>query len=253
MNLDVCITGSFEPTTSETKLRNLSIKKIFPSKFDFDSLAGEYDSWYETAQGAMYDRLEKRAVAKALPGDSSDKKLLDAGCGTGHWNKFFSDRGFLVTGVDLSPSMIQVAQGKNIKGALFEVADVHMLPFANNSFDVSVAITTLEFVRDPSVVVREMVRCTKKPGGIVVIGALNASAKINRDRKASGRQPYKTAQFFSPQKLKEMLGAYGKTKVKTTTFVSQHTWLLPFSPIFDVIGRLFNLSNGAFIIGRIKL
>jgi len=252
-NLDVCIIRSFENTTSETELRKLSIKKMFPGEFDFDSLAKQYDSWYETAEGSMYDRLEKRAMAKALPRNCEGKKLLDAGSGTGHWSKFFSEKGFTVTDVDLSLSMIKVARGKNIKRALFAIADAHMLPFADNMFDVGVAITTLEFVRAPNIVVREMVRCTKRPGGVVIVGVLNASAKINRRRRASGRQPYKTAQFFSPQKLKEILGAYGKTKVKTTTFVPQHTWLLTLSPIFDVVGKFLHLSNGAFIVGRIKL
>jgi ubiquinone/menaquinone biosynthesis C-methylase UbiE len=227
--------------------------KMFPSNFDFGSMAEKYNSWYETAEGSIYDRLEKKAIAKFLPERCEGKKLLDAGCGTGHWSKFFSDKSFTVTGVDLSLSMIEVARNKNIKGASFGIADAHMLPFTENAFDVSAAITTLEFVRDPNIVVREMVRCTKKPGGVVIVGVLNASANINNRRKASGRQPYKTAQFFYPQNLKEILGAYGKTKVKTTTFVPQHNWSLPLSPIFDVVGKFLHLSNGAFIAGRIKL
>ena len=29
------------------------------SKVDFDVIADRYDLWYENAEGAMYDRLEK--------------------------------------------------------------------------------------------------------------------------------------------------------------------------------------------------
>jgi hypothetical protein len=32
------------------------------SRFDFDAVADAYEKWYETAQGAMYDRIEKKAV-----------------------------------------------------------------------------------------------------------------------------------------------------------------------------------------------
>ena len=37
--------------------------KMEPSTFDFDSLAETYDRWYDTAEVAMYDLLEKQAIA----------------------------------------------------------------------------------------------------------------------------------------------------------------------------------------------
>jgi len=167
------------------------------SSFDFGTIAERYDRWYETDEGALYDRLEKRAVARLLPHNGRGKELLDVGCGTGHWARFFSEHGFTIAGVDISPSMIRVARGKGIPRASFTTADAHELPFDSGRFDVAVAITALEFVRDQETVLREMVRCTRRPGGVVVVGVLNALARINRRRKAAGEPTYKEATFFS--------------------------------------------------------
>jgi len=54
------------------------------SKVDFDVIADRYDLWYENAEGAMYDRLEKKAISKYIPRNVKGMKLLEIGCGTGH-------------------------------------------------------------------------------------------------------------------------------------------------------------------------
>ena len=221
------------------------------STFDFGVMAERYDHWYETAEGAMYDRLEKQAVARVLPSDGRGKELLDVGCGTGHWARFFGERGFRVTGIDVSPPMVRVAREKGIAGASFAVADAHALPHDSGRFDVTAAITTLEFVRDPEVVLQEMVRCTRRPGGIVLVGALNALARINRRRKAAGKPTYREARFFSPRELESILAPYGQTRVMSAALVPRARWLLPLAPLTDAFGRLFHLPYGAFVVGRL--
>jgi len=90
------------------------------SRFDFDVVADAYDQWYETDERAMYDRLEKKAISRYLRQNAHGMKLLEVGCGTGHWSQFFSDCGFEVTGVDVSGPMIKIAQSKNIASASFK-------------------------------------------------------------------------------------------------------------------------------------
>ena len=170
--------------------------KMEPSIFNFDTLAETYDRWYDTAEGAMYDRLEKQAIAELFLKNTSGGKLLDVGCGTGHWSQFFGDIGLTVTGVDISPEMIRVADGKNINKASFKIADAHHLPFEDGLFDVSAAITTLEFVRNPAGVIHEMARCTRHPDGKLIIGVLNCRAGINHKRKIKNKEPYSNARFF---------------------------------------------------------
>ena len=224
-----------------------------PSRFDFDAVADTYDQWYETAEGAMYDRLEKKAVSGYLRQNVQGMKLLEVGCGTGHWSQFFSDCGFEVTGVDVSEPMIKIAQSKNIANASFQIANGHSLPFNDNSFDVTAAITTLEFVHDTKLVLQEMVRCTRKPSGQLLIGVLNALSRLNRNRQENPESLYAKARLFTPDQLKKLLGKYGKTQLCTAGFILRQKCLLPLSPFIDAIGRFLHLPYGVFIAAQVRL
>jgi len=232
---------------------NLQMITERQSRFDFDLLADKYDSWYESTRGRMYDRLQKKAISRYLQLRARGKKLLDVGCGTGHWSRFFSEYGFEVTGVDISERMINMATGKNISNASFQVADGHSLPFANETFDVTAAITTLEFVRDAEGVLREMVRCTRKPGGRLLIGVLNELARLNRNRKQRPESPYAKARLFSPSQLKQLLEPFGRLVMVNAAFVPDRRLFLPLAPLFDGISRFLHIPYGTFIAAEVRL
>jgi len=224
-----------------------------PSRFDFDAVADAYDRWYETADGAMYDRLEKKAVSRCLRQNAQGMKLLEVGCGTGHWSQFFSDCGFEVTGIDISEPMIKTAHDKNIASASFKIADGLHLPFADNSFDVTTTVTTLEFAGDAELVLQEMYRCTRKPSGQLLIGVLNSLARLNRNRQENPESLYAKARLFSPGQLKELLEPYGHTSLFTAGFVPRQKHLLPLSPFFEAVGRFLHLPYGVFIAAKVRL
>ncbi len=233
--------------------QKLKTDKSKASRFDFDVVADVYDRWYETDEGAMYDHLEKKAVSKYLRQNTHGMKLLEVGCGTGHWSQFFSDLGFEVTGVDISERMIKIAQGKNIAGPSFQLTDGHSLPFADNSFDVTAAITTLEFAGNAELVLQEMVRCTRKPSGQLLVGVLNALARLNRNRQQTPESLYAKARLFSPGQIKKLLQPYGQTHIATVGFVLRQKRLLPLSPFIDAVGRFLHLPYGVFIAGQVRL
>jgi ubiquinone/menaquinone biosynthesis C-methylase UbiE len=222
-------------------------------RFDFDLLADEYDSWYKTAKGQMYDRLEKRSTSRYLSPSAKGKKLLEIGCGTEHWSRFFSEYGFVVTGVDVSERMIDIAKRKNISNTSFQVVDGHSLPFEDNSFDFTTAITTLEFVYDAEAVLREMVRCTRKRGGKLLIGVLNELVRLNRNRKRRPESPYVKARLFSPNQLKQLLESFGRLAIVTAGFVPNQKLFLPLSPLFDTVSHLLHIPHGAFIAAEVRL
>ena len=232
---------------------NLGIPTDKPSRFDFDATADTYDQWYGTVEGAMYDHLEKKSILKILPQNTQGMKLLEVGCGTGHWSRFFSDCGFEVTGVDISKNMIQTAQNKNIANASFQIADGHCLPFGDNSFDVTAAITTLEFAGNAELIVQEMARCTCKPSGRLLIGGLNASARLNRNRQENPESLYAKAKLFTPGQTKKLLSKYGQTQLCTAGFIPHWKYLVPLSPFIDAVGRFLHLPYGVFIAGQVRL
>jgi len=229
------------------------IVKEIQSKFDFDAIADGYDLWYETAEGAMYDHLEKKVISKYLPRNVQRMKLLEIGCGTGHWSQFFSEYGFEVTGIDVSERMIKIAQSKDIPNASFQMADGQSLPFGDDSFDVAAAITTLEFVDNPESVVQEMLCCTRKPAGQLLIGVLNALARFNRNKQQDPESLYAKARLFSPRQLKRLLEPYGKTNIITAAFVPSQKWFLFLSPLIDTVSRLLHLPYGVFVAAEVRL
>lgn len=231
---------------------NLEAAPVKASMFNFDAVADSYDQWYETPLGPMYDRLEKKAIARYLSGKREGRKLLEIGCGTGHWSRFFSEYAFEVTGVDVSERMIDIAKSKHISKASFQLADAHSLPYSDETFDITAAVTTLEFVRDAESVVREMVRCTRKPGR-VLFGVLNGLSKFNQQRANGPEGPYAAARLFTPVELREFLRPFGQVEIAVASFVPTQSWLIPFTPWFDRIARMFKSQKGAFIAAALTL
>ena len=224
--------------------------EVSASRFDFDSIAEKYDSWYTRPRGIMYDRIEKKAVRRLLPKEGKGLKLLDIGCGTGHWSRFFCDCGFEVTGVDASQSMLDMARSKNILGASFQLGDARALPFGESEFDVATLITTLEFVQSPEKVITEAVRCLRKPGGILIIAALNDLAEVNIKRKNRWQQPYAVARYFSLREIKNVLSFYGEARVSSTAFVPETKFLLPVTPVINKAAEILHLPQGAVVVGK---
>lgn len=185
------------------------------SLHDFGPLARDYDRWYETPAGQIHDKLQKADVLELLPQPVPGFHLLDAGCGTGHWSTFFASMGLLVHGVDISEEMITVARAKAIPGCTFEVADMLGLPFDDASFDAAVAMATIEFTCDVDRALREMARCVRS-GGTLVVGTLNRLAPLNQERIANAQEPYASARMMSPDELVVLLSSVGEVRLSAT-------------------------------------
>lgn len=227
--------------------------------FDSATAAERYDQWYAHPVGAAYDRLERRAIEAALPDPAHGRRLLEVGCGTGHWTEFFTTRGFDVTAVDLSRPMLARARRKARAGVALGQADAARLPFADGVFDVAVAVTVLEFVADALSPLAEMARCVR-PGGKLIIGALNRWSLLGLLRRLrhvgrpSGRRSatFAKARFFTTGELRRMCAPYGRrVRVSTVAFILPWRWALGWAPWLDRLGRALGLSFGDFIVAEV--
>ncbi|HBX23366.1 MAG TPA: class I SAM-dependent methyltransferase [Desulfotomaculum sp.] len=175
----------------------------------FDDMADSYDSWYETPSGRVVDRIEKEVIYSYLE-PWAGMKVLDVGCGTGHYTLDLAAQGLDVTGVDISRPMLEQARAKAQHAGLdiqFLEADAFQLPFNDQSFDAVIAVTVLEFAPDLSTALRETLRVLKT-GGRLVVGLIGRDSDWWRlyDEK-SRRDPdniFNRARFYI---LEELLAA----------------------------------------------
>ncbi|MBL8270693.1 SAM-dependent methyltransferase [Steroidobacter sp.] len=102
-------------------------------------------------------------------------RVLDVGCGVGRWSSLLAQRGGVVTGMDLSPTMIAEAQRRaEVKGVAsrcrFLVQDLAQLD-AGEAFDLIVGVTVLQHILDPKALRSAVQRMADHlaPGGRMVL------------------------------------------------------------------------------------
>jgi len=108
------------------------------SKITIESYNKTAEKYYKTVTN--FDMLPE--LNEFLELIHPDSKILDLGCGPGHHSKFFRERGFDVTGIDLSTEMIKIAK-REVKGVDFKVMDILNMTFNNETFDAVWASASL--------------------------------------------------------------------------------------------------------------
>lgn len=97
------------------------------------------DVFFERAVGIRDEMESSKAVCKILsPIYKKDMKILDVGCGAGHYLRSLKERidnNINYVGVDITEEYLEKAR-KAFKDYLFTKEDIHHLTFKNNSFDV---------------------------------------------------------------------------------------------------------------------
>ena len=143
--------------------------------YAFGRAASDYDATAEFQQQIglkMVQRLIESSNLKA--GDLRNKKLLDAGCGTGFFSQIFGQYGAKVTALDLSDKMLAVAQAKN-SATDYLCADMESIPLADQSYDFTFSNLAIQWCDHLDLALNELYRVTKK-GGIVAFSTLAAGS-----------------------------------------------------------------------------
>jgi SAM-dependent methyltransferase len=104
----------------------------------------------------------------------AESTVLDLGCGTGSLAVLLAEGGHVVTGVDLSPRMIEAARVKAARygtDVTFVVGDASLPPVAG-LFDVVLARHVVWVLPDPSKALRHWTSLLCRPGRLVLIEGL---------------------------------------------------------------------------------
>ncbi|MCI3937788.1 class I SAM-dependent methyltransferase [Chryseobacterium aahli] len=162
-----------------------------------------YELWYE----GRYKRAEiwqKKVMEQLVSKDQRVKTLLEFGCGTTRFTRWWKNIGIEATGGDISPLML--SQAVHLFEGDLVMADSHFMPFKDHTFDSLAFITTFEYYKDPVKVIREAARVAKYG---IAMGMMNRnSPKVARRRvqQLFGKNPfYVTAIFYTPKMLTEII------------------------------------------------
>lgn len=145
----------------------------------FEAYSQYYDLLYRDKDYAAEADYVHRLIERERPGSRS---LLDLGCGTGRHDFLLSERGYTVTGVDMSAEMLKVADAERSERAKsgaahappsFAQGDVRSVRLGQR-FDVVVSLFHVMSYQTSDADLRaafETLREHAAPGGLVVFDA----------------------------------------------------------------------------------
>lgn len=138
---------------------------------ELDAAAG-YAIWSDSYDepGNPIVAIEQAAVSELL-GAAPLGRALDAACGTGRHSRTLVELGHQVTGIDLTPEMLERARA-NVPEASFAVADLRELPFQSHSFELAVCGLALAHLPSLGDGVGELARVLA-PGGHLIVSVLH--------------------------------------------------------------------------------
>ena len=161
-----------------------------------------YDAWYHTARGAWIGEREFALLTRALaprPGET----LLDVGCGTGHFTRLFAERARVgVVGLDPSFDSLSFAAVHRTAGEDYVAGRGQRLPFRDASFDLTIAVTSLCFIRAQEEALREIVRVTRRR---LALGLLNRRSLLYLQKgRGGGAGAYRGALWHTAREVRAL-------------------------------------------------
>lgn len=137
--------------------------------------------------GGEYDDVARRiagagSTAVTAAGVESGEKVLDVACGTGNATIPAAQTGAEVTGLDLTPRLLEQGRDAAAKAGVeieWVEGDAEQLPFEDASFDVVLSVFGCMFAPDHRATAAEIARVLE-PGGRMAVCAWTPEGAIGR-------------------------------------------------------------------------
>lgn len=204
----------------------------------------KYTDTYEDYYEGPYKRAEvwqKKTLEQLISKDTRVKTLLEFGCGTTRFTRWWKDIGIEATGGDISPFML--SQALRLFDGDLVMADSHYLPFKDDTFDAVAFIATFAYYKDPVQVIQEAARVGRHG---IIMGMMNRNTpKLVRRRTQElfGQNKfYETATFYTPHKLIKVIDKALKGRKYTIEWTTTglpkwfpvQQWNLPIGDFFGL-------------------
>ena len=175
-------------------------KKVLssPNIAVFDKFALEYDQWF--IENSFAYLSETDAIRRFIP----DSGLgVEIGAGTGRFSIPFG----IKIGIEPSAEMARLAQSRGLSIAR---AVAEELPFADNTIDFVLMVTTICFLNDLPAAFKEIHRVLKS-GGRVIIGFIDRESPLGKKYAAvkDSSRFYKGANYYSASQVMHFLSEAG--------------------------------------------
>ncbi|MGZ9719031.1 class I SAM-dependent methyltransferase [Rhizobium miluonense] len=132
---------------------------------DYDAFAAAYDADNENNSWNAY--YERPAIL-SMVGDVTGLRVLDAGCGGGAHAAALLDRGAILTGIDSSAGLLEIAERRLEGRARLLVADLNEpMPFDDGCFDLILASLVMHYLPDWAPPLSEFARLLPQGGRLV--------------------------------------------------------------------------------------
>ena len=145
-------------------------RKNSPKKAD--ASWGTVATWYDTLLEGDSDTYHTQVILPNLIRVLAlrrGEKVIDIGCGQGFFTRACSAAGGAVTGVDIAPELIEIAQTES-PGLPYYVAPAHLLAFAKGgTYDTAIIVLALQNIENMSAVIGEARRVLSPKGRIVLV------------------------------------------------------------------------------------
>ncbi|TMU86828.1 class I SAM-dependent methyltransferase [Bacillus sp. BHET2] len=133
------------------------------------------DHWHSKSVEMWTSGSRKKIIPFFNKHIEKGQPVADLGCGDGYGSYLLYEKGYVVTGMDFSRKMVDIANKQEKDTLSFVQGDLRSLPFQDEQFHAVMAINSIEWTEDPFHTLNEIERVVATDG-YICIGLLGPTA-----------------------------------------------------------------------------
>jgi ubiquinone/menaquinone biosynthesis C-methylase UbiE len=178
-----------------------------------------------TKQAASFAKMKEHSnedefeLMYSLTKVNPDDNVLDVACGPGIVACALARVARRVTGIDITPAMIEQAKllqtEKGLSNVTWKVGDANPLPYKDSTFSLVVTRYSFHHFLDPRSVLYEMKRVCASGGRVVVIDVTPPAGKADAYNRMEKLRDSSHARAMPLAELQDMMEEAGLTELET--------------------------------------